>query len=287
MAPVALAIVIPAGPADDVVDTLASIIHFTQAPRFIVIVDDTPHDLRMSLEKVSPDVHVVPAPPGALGTNGGLWVKIASGYRYVLDHFSFDILLRIDADALMIGAGIGELAAKRFAEDRTLGMLGSYRVDPTGAIRDWSPGARALALECSPYGFAQAPLRRTLRNVRKRALVNGYIPGEHPLGGAYLYSAPAVRAIAGLGFLDLPDLSRSRLGEDQLFALLTVAAGFRIGDFGGPDDPLALRWRGLPAAPEDLLMRGKLIAHSVRFWGQMSEEEIRSYFADSRRDHPR
>ena len=51
--------------------------------------------------------------------------------------------------------------------------------------------------------------------------------------------------------------------------LLTVAAGYRIADFGGPGDPTAMRWRGLPAHPHDLLSNQKLLTHSVRFWGSL------------------
>ena len=65
-------------------------------------------------------------------------------------------------------------------------------------------------------------------------------------------------------------------------ALLTIAAGFRIGDFGGPADPLALRWHGLPAHPAELLAGVKLITHSVRSWGDLTEGQIRSIFAEAR-----
>jgi hypothetical protein len=65
-------------------------------------------------------------------------------------------------------------------------------------------------------------------------------------------------------------------------ALLTAAAGFRIGDFGGPADPLALKWQGLPAHPADLLTAGKLVTHSVRSWQNLSERQIRNIFAQAR-----
>jgi hypothetical protein len=72
------------------------------------------------------------------------------------------------------------------------------------------------------------------------------------------------------------------LADDHLMSLLTVAAGFRIADFGGPEDPLALKWRGLPAHPAELLADGKLITHSVRSWDDLSERQIRSIFAEAR-----
>jgi hypothetical protein len=65
-------------------------------------------------------------------------------------------------------------------------------------------------------------------------------------------------------------------------ALLTRAAGYRIGDFGGPIDPLALKWQGLPAHPADLLNAGKLVTHSVRSWQDLTERQIRDIFAKER-----
>jgi len=111
---------------------------------------------------------------------------------------------------------------------------------------------------------------------------NGYVAGEHALGGAYVHSLAAVRALSGRGWLDLPSLRHSHLGEDHLFALLTVAAGFKIGDFGGPGDPLALKWKGLPAAPAELITRKKMVTHSVRSWQDLEEREIRAIFSAAR-----
>jgi hypothetical protein len=72
------------------------------------------------------------------------------------------------------------------------------------------------------------------------------------------------------------------VSEDHLFGLMAVAAGFRIGDFGGPDDPFALRWKGLPCGPEELLSRSKLVTHSVRSWADMDEGAVRRAFAEHR-----
>jgi hypothetical protein len=66
-------------------------------------------------------------------------------------------------------------------------------------------------------------------------------------------------------------------------SMLTIAAGFKIGDFGGPSDPMALRWQGLPAHPTALLAAKKLVTHSVRSWGDLGEAEIRGIFAQARR----
>jgi hypothetical protein len=277
-----IAVVIPAGPNDDVADTVDSVLRYTERPRLVVVVDDSGRDIRSRLKAASPDVEVIVAPRHARGAFGGLYLKIAAGYRYAVSRFDFDVLLRLDADALVIGPGVAELAVRRFADDPRTGMLGSYRIGPDGGVRSWVDAATTLCRECGVRGLDRPRMRGRLRSLFRDAVRNGYVPGEHALGGAYFHSAKAVNVIQQRGMLDLSALRHSRLGEDHLFSLITVASGFRIADFGGPHDPLALKWKGLPNAPAELLSRGKLVTHSVRSWGQVGEREIRRLFADSR-----
>jgi type II secretory pathway component PulM len=91
-----------------------------------------------------------------------------------------------------------------------------------------------------------------------------------------------VRAIYEKGWFGDRRLERSYLGDDHLLGLVTVAAGFRLADLGGPDGPMALRWQGLPAHPAELLAAGKALTHSVRSWQNLTEPEIRAFFAQSR-----
>jgi hypothetical protein len=253
----------------------------------VIVIDDTGAPALAARVAGEPDVHVVPAPPGAEGNRGGLWVKLAAGYRYAAARFAFDVLLRMDVDALLLRPGIEDASMARFAERPGVGMLGSYRVGPDGAARDFGPAAALLDAECGVRGFRRPRLRRELRRIRRLAERRGYSAGEHALGGAYLHSGDAVRALAQAGLLDLPALVRSRLGEDHLFALLTMAAGFGIDDFGGPGQPLALRWIGLPDHPDALLAGGAMITHSVRSFGDLDEAGVRELFRSSRRDRRR
>ena len=102
------------------------------------------------------------------------------------------------------------------------------------------------------------------------------------LGGSYIHSFRAADDTYTRGWFDQPYFATSLLGEDHIMSLLAVAAGYRIADFGGPDDPLALKWRGLPAHPEELLANKKLVTHSVRSWENMTEDEIRGIFRAAR-----
>ncbi len=282
---VRIAVIVPAGPRDDVLDTLASVVHYTESSRIIVVVDDTsiPDDNVRRIQRLWTDTVVIPAPPRAPGTQGGLWVKLAAGYRWVLERYEPQLVLRLDADALLIGHGLESRAEQAFADDPTVGLLGSYRIGPDGGTRDSSWAARQLRAETGLRGLLRPSCRSSLRHCLKLARSHGYIDGESALGGAYIHSYEAAECIYKHGWFSQPWLAPSKLGEDHIMALLTMAAGYRIGDFGGPADPLALKWQGLPAHPADLLTAGKVVIHSVRSWQDLSERQIRDIFAEARK----
>lgn len=278
-----VAVVIPAGPADDAPDTVASVLHYLTELALVVVVDDTNGGAGMdALRELGPPVTVIPAPNARPGKFGGLWTKICAGFRYALENAEFDLLIRMDADALMIGPGLAAEAARRFAAEPGLGMLGSYRIGPDGGQRDFAPAERLLSREIGPRGLRHPGLRTLLGRLVDEAREHGYVMGEHALGGLCVARVELMRSLSRRGLLDSLDLELSRAGEDHIFALLCRAAGFSLGDFGGPGDPLALRWKGLPSAPEQLLDEGRLATHSVRFWQDLDEREIRQFFAKRR-----
>lgn len=281
-----IGVVLPVGPNDGpaALDTLDSVLCYAGASRVIVVVDDTggTSDFAKQAEVMSDDIVVIPAPPRALGGYGGLWVKIAAAYRWMLTRYAPGVILKLDTDALLIGSGIAEHAARRFTADPTVGLIGPYRIAPDGTVRDWLWGARMLRIESGPLGLRYPGMWASERRLLKQARRNGYIYGEHALGGGYIHSLSLADAIHARGWWDIPALAPSRLGEDMIMGLLAVAAGFRIGDFGRPEDPVAARWRGLPAHPDELLAAGKVLTHSVRFWNDLQEQEIRRIFKEAR-----
>ena len=281
---VRIVVVMPVGPGEDIDDTLESLRAFLDPSRAIVLVDDTGTDELAATTARLPDVAVVPAPGRAQGAHGGLWVKIAAGYAWACGRYRFDVLLRMDTDAVMLRPGIEDAALGRFHESPGVGLLGSYLTGPDGRARDFTWAAKALGREAGLLGWRHPRLRARLRALMREAAQSGYVPGEHALGGAFIHSGAAVRALSSRGLLDLPEMAASRLGEDMIFALLTLGAGFRIGDFGGPGDPLALRWIGLPDHPAALLAGSALITHSVRSYGDLDEHAIRAQFAEARRN---
>jgi hypothetical protein len=277
-----VAVILPVGPNDTegALDTLASALYYLDRSRIIVVIDDTGGraDFAKRAQEMSSDIAVLPASPLSHGVLGGLWVKQAVGYQWLLERYKPDIVLRLDADALIIGAGIEELAAREFAKDPKVGLLGSYRIRADGALRDWSWPARRLRIETGPRGLLHPSSRRLLRELVTLAKQNAYIDGEHVLGACCIHSVRAVDDIYAKGWFRASCFETSKLGDDHLVSLITVAAGYRIADFGRPEDPIALAWKGLPAHPDELIARKKLVTHSVKSWESLKESEIRSIF---------
>ena len=276
---------VPAGPRDDALDTLASVVHYTDPSRIIVVIDDR-SDLTKNSSRIralSSDIVVVSALPGLPpGAFGGLWVKLAAGYRWLLERYEPSMVLRLDTDALLIGAGLEAAAEQAFARDPGVGLLGSYRIGPDGKRRDNSWAAHQIRAEAGLRGLLRPKRRASIRGHLRSARKHGYTDGDHVLGGAYIHSYPALSRIYKNGWLDEPWMATSHIGDDHFFSMLTMAAGYRIADFGGPSDPMALRWRGMPAHPADLLATGKLVTHSVRSWQDLGEQQIRAIFAQAR-----
>ena len=272
--PLRVVVVIPAGPGATATDTLQSVFRYAD-PELVVVIDDTRgRGINFRREKV------VVMPAVAHGGQGELWVNLAQAFRYLAGNSQFDILLRIDTDALLLGSGLAAAAAAKFHENPKVGVLGACRFGCDGAARDWTPARKIFRAETGPRGLRHPALRRTLRGLL--AAASGYTLGEHALGGAVLYRGEAVRAMRRQGLLDFPEFVDSRLGEDHIFGLIAAVAGYRTDDFSRPGDPMAVRWKGLPLSPEALLKKGKLVTHSIRSWDGMSEQEIRDYFAATR-----
>ena len=254
---VRIAVIVPAGPRDNVADTLESVVHYTDPSRVIVVIDDGWARTAASghIGDLPGGIVVLQAPAGAPGPDGGLWVKLASGYRWVLERYQPQVILRLDADALLIGYGLESIAERAFAPNPTAGLLGSYRIGPDGGRRDFSWAARRLRAETGIRGLRYPRRRMHLRHCLALAREHGYTDGESALGGAYIHSYNAANRIYLNGWFDQPWLATSKLGEDHIMALLTLAAGYRVLDFGGPRESpgAALAWApgppGRPARP--------------------------------------
>lgn len=286
---VKLVVVIPIGPIgpryalDDVVDTINSVIHYTTPDRKIIIQDNS-SDTHVSstLSDVFPELMIIRSPQN-YGLSGGLYKAESLAYLFAHSAYSFDVLMRMDTDALMIGHGLADDAARVFAENPNIGQLGTYMVGTNGEISEFSWPEKQLKKEISFIGWMQDRSRcELLRLLVASAQANGYVMGEHIIGGVSILSPRFIARIVQDGLLLREELRRSLLQEDHIFSLLVKAVGMELGEFGGPEHPLANRWKGLPAHPEQLVATNKKVIHSTRFWEDMKEPEIRSFFRERR-----
>jgi hypothetical protein len=68
------------------------------------------------------------------------------------------------------------------------------------------------------------------------------------------------------------------LVEDLTISICTKAVDFRLKDMSGEAQAFAVRYRGLPAAPEKLNEDGRSVIHSVKDFEDLEEVELRAYF---------
>jgi hypothetical protein len=286
---VELAVVLPVGPECQlayVVDTIESIRHYIRSEHVIIVLDDSGEALCTGLSELFDNVDVIVS-QGNMGKAAGLYINLSRGFAYAYEHYAFRVLLRMDTDALVIGPAPEKDAIEWFAAHPELGLLGSYRVDCNGEVRDFSWPRRKLtqklkinlALICHPAKWKSWWF---LYRLCRRSIKHGYEWGEHCLGGAYFVSAECIRRLIQHQLLARDEFFWSELEEDQIFGLLVCAVGLKHGDFATGRFPMGLRWRGLPSSPAVLLANEKKVTHSTRFFGDENESAIRAFFKAQR-----
>jgi hypothetical protein len=275
-------VVVPIGPRCQesfINDTLDSIEHFCP-DRSIILVDDSGTGMghRVAAGREARVLSV-----SKMGLGGGLYGSLSAGFRAALDE-PFDILLRIDTDGLVASGSFLEQCSEFFKEHPRVGALGSYRRGFLGTKRDISQPRKQLLWEMSGGALKSPRLALHLARLVFRAVPNGYRLGESVMGGVTVYSREAVEVLARGGALEDLTVVRSRLQEDHLFALWLHALRMGLADFGSAEDnlPFAAKHRGLPAHPNSLLAQGKSLVHSTKYFGDLSEAEIRKVFSDDR-----
>lgn len=282
---VKLVVVIPVGPIgsryqfDDILDTLSSVVHYTTPDRKIIIQDNS-RDPEVSgpIGEAFPEILIIRTPQN-YGLSGGLYKAESLAYLFAHSAFDYQVLMRMDTDALLIGFGLAADAADEFRRHPNVGQLGTYMIGTNGEVSEFSWPRDELLKETSWIGWLKDRERcEMLRKLMAAAQTHGYQLGEHIIGGVSILSPVFMEKVVSEGYLLREELRRSRLQEDHLFSLLVKAVGMDLGEFGGPEHPLANRWKGLPASPEQLVAMNKKVIHSTRFWENRKEPEIRAFF---------
>jgi hypothetical protein len=282
-------IVIPMGPNEperSVLDTIASIQHYLSPSHKIIVVDNSRNGKGERIRAAAPDIDVVHGQ--YVGMFARLYLNISLGTAYAWEHYTFDTLIRMDADALITGPLPDEEAIAYFTAHPNVGQLGVYITDYNGRVRKWWPvNALMLSQAFNPLSWLLPRWRGfAWRTLFMRALRRGYKPGVHIYGGGFFLSHEAVRRLYMAGHLTNPGLADVRLAEDHITSVAVMAEGLDLADFASGDYPCAERWIGLPASPQELYARRKKLIHSVRHWDRMNEDDIRGFFRERRQRVP-
>ncbi len=281
-------VVIPVGPTCQVnfiLDTLNSIYYYmNQTSTKVILIDDSQIETGKLISKTYSKVEVLKTPYNR-GKNAGLYYSLAEGFNYAYKNYKFKVLLRLDTDALIIGKNPENKAIEYFEKNKKIGILGSYKYSYNGRLRDFSWPERQLILESSILSLLKGLYRikgiLTLRTITKQAKKNGYILGEHCMGGACFYSYNCIKSLYDNNYLPIKNIQWSKLQEDMIFGLLIKSIDIHMHDFVLGNDTLGVKWRGLPDKPSELIKKKKII-HSTRFFEDMDEKAIRDYFKSKR-----
>jgi hypothetical protein len=151
----------------------------------------------------------------------GLLRLLLEAFALAVDRYDFDVLLKLDTDALLLRPGVFAAARSCFREQPRAGMAGSHL-----------PGAAA---ERDDHRFAwlvpimeeEARRDRTFGDAWAAALANGYIPGEHVQGGVYVVARPALEALRDAGLLRWRPRRECVLYDDMVLSMFVRAVGFQ------------------------------------------------------------
>jgi hypothetical protein len=268
--------VLPAGPGSwpELRDTIESIYHHDGEDAKVVVADDDSVDSREAVVRSAfpaADVIRVRWPTGGPPRLSNFERRV---YAEVLRRYDFDVLCKIDTDALVTGSGLGARAAAEFASRPGVGALGSVGVRADGVPEDYTYDAWLLA-------HSRRWSRRIAR-LEDGARANGFT-GPRVHGGVYLLSRPALDAAAALGLLRARSPWWSLVPEDLWFSLVVAAAGFSLASWAAPGEPLVSASHHLPLPKEQVLREGKLAIHSVRRGEDGEDEaELRRFFREAR-----
>lgn len=278
--------VVPVGPGSDpffVRDTIESFLHFTSAPHKVLILDDSMQNIGEAVREKYPDVDVLRTKKSSGGTLGGLYVSLSHAFKYLLERYSFKLVLKLDTDALLIAPGVDKDALQLFDTLPNTAIAGQFPLDYNGDPWDIGfPRDRIINGTTTWKGIKRPFANLVLRKLHRQALKNGYKTGESVFGGAYFLSVDFLRQLDAAKLLPEYRIRTLNLGEDHLFSLLAKTVGMDLGSLSGENQPFACAWKSLPASPEQLLAEGRKVVHSTREWNDVAEDQIREYFRSIR-----
>ena len=278
-------IVVPVGPDSSVSfieDTIASYDHYSSSSYQVIFADDSQQGIGIELKTKFPKADVITTGK-AMGGWAGLYITLSLAFRYAVEHYHFKAILKLDTDALIIGEAPEKEAIALFEYQHNAGIAGQYHTDYWGKPWNLNWPKQRIINGTQTWKFFRRPIANwQLRKLYKKALQHGYTTGESVFGGAYFMSEALLICLYQNGLLPNHTFRSLNLGEDHLFSLLARAFGFTLKSLSGENQPFGCAWKGLPVSPEQLIADNKKIIHSVRYWNDKKENDIRTFFKERR-----
>jgi hypothetical protein len=235
----------------------------------LLVVDDASGEDVRELER-DPRVGVV----GRWRPRGyptGLLRLLLESFAVAVERYDFDVLLKIDTDALCLRRGVFAEARACFEQDPRVGIAGSYL-----AGADWERDEHRFAW-LVPIMEREVKADRRFAEAWEAARANGYRPGEHVQGGVYVLARPALEALRDAGLLRWRPRLQTVLYDDVVLSMFVRAVGFRPASL----EPTILSApNSLPLALARLAEVAPAAVHTVkRGLDGESEQEVREFLA--------
>jgi len=279
-------VLLPVGPNTHLpflTDTLETIERFCLPDHQVLLADDSAQGIGQKAREHHPRTEVLllrePGAESKRSVAGRFFETIARCVRYAVEHYDFQTLMRMDADALMCNPDADKRGIEFLDAHPNVGQIGSYRVRCDGEKRDFTSAAQHLRKES---GMQLLPdkraLSKSLNALLEPALMNGYEFGENIIAPGSMTSRQACEKMVADPLFGDSSFRPTKLGDDHLTSLLLRSLGFELADFATGDLPLAVWLKRLEWSPEEIVRRGKCVTHSVRSYKELNEEQVRAEF---------
>jgi peptidoglycan biosynthesis protein MviN/MurJ (putative lipid II flippase) len=270
-------VLMPAGPGslDALCDTADSLFASDDGESQVLVIDDWGEDTRAAVLRrrlPSADVIRTPSPSGG---PPALWPMFQRAILFALDNYEFDLLVKLDTDAIITGPGFSSTLARRIHRAPGAGIAGSYRVRADGRAEDHHYHAAILQRE--------RRWNEQLDEAARRAEARGWRTGDAVQAGVLALTREACEGMRDDGWLDWNRPWYSQLAEDLLLTIFTVACGYDPVSIGGPGGIVAVANKGLPLPTQQIIDGPWVAAHSVNhgYHGER-EAELRERFREAR-----
>lgn len=276
---------IPIGPNDTqrAVWTVESIRMHCEDYRIHLLVDG-PDPSSLPPQLTGSDIRIHVQSPPTKGNWGKIWLMQCLAMSGLMNDPAVSpqaIFVKIDADALVLRAGLAKRAQGIIATRPAAGQIGQCFSNSSGGRLSNSGWANFLQKMAGWRG-----LRRFLvtavktdegwgagltaffefRALMRRAKANGYRPGEFAVGGAYILRREVVQALETSGLLRPSPFrflahARPGLGEDIVTAVYVYAVGYATMDDISDGGIFAVEGKAFEVDPFVLKARGHYIIH--------------------------